>query len=170
MRFQGKIKSWNQAKGFGFITPNGGGNDVFLHNSEFSKTIKKSLVNKLVTYEIELDDTKRQRAVNVKFVGEKIEIEKKQSLMSIFRLILIFGFILFAISDLFQHRGSTIESTFYKSIYLRDYKNTDFVCDGKTHCSEMSSCKEALFYQESCSGTEMDGDRDGIPCEQQWCN
>ncbi|NOS94018.1 MAG: hypothetical protein HOP30_19035 [Cyclobacteriaceae bacterium] len=34
----------------------------------------------------------------------------------------------------------------------------------------MTSCKEAMFYQENCSGTRMDGDNDGIPCEQQWCN
>lgn len=170
MRFQGKIKSWNQAKGFGFITPNGGGNDVFLHISNFSRTNKKPLVNSLVTYEIELDDSKRQKAVDVKFVGEKVVVENKSSILSIFTLIFIFGFIAFAINDLFQHRGSTIESTFYKSLNVRDYKKSDFTCDGKTFCSEMSSCKEALFYRENCSGTEMDGDRDGIPCEQQWCN
>ena len=71
MRFQGKIKSWNQAKGFGFITPNGGGNDVFLHISNFSRTNKKPLVNSLVTYEIELDDSKRQKAVDVKDVYKR---------------------------------------------------------------------------------------------------
>jgi len=45
-----------------------------------------------------------------------------------------------------------------------------FNCDGKTHCSQMSSCKEALFYISNCPNTEMDGDGDGTPCEQQWCN
>jgi hypothetical protein len=44
-----------------------------------------------------------------------------------------------------------------------------FRCDGRTHCSQMSSCAEATWFLEHCPGTEMDGDRDGIPCEKQYC-
>ena len=44
-----------------------------------------------------------------------------------------------------------------------------FRCEGKTRCSQMSSCEEATFYLQNCPGTEMDGDRDGIPCESQHC-
>lgn len=44
-----------------------------------------------------------------------------------------------------------------------------FHCQGKTRCSQMSSCAEAMFYIENCPNTEMDGDGDGIPCERQWC-
>ncbi|HEU5137271.1 MAG TPA: excalibur calcium-binding domain-containing protein [Steroidobacteraceae bacterium] len=47
--------------------------------------------------------------------------------------------------------------------------NTRFHCDGRTHCSEMKSCDEALFFLAHCPGTKMDGDRDGIPCEGQHC-
>jgi hypothetical protein len=42
-------------------------------------------------------------------------------------------------------------------------------CDGRIHCSQMSSCEEATFFLKSCSGTKMDGDHDGIPCEEQLC-
>ena len=44
-----------------------------------------------------------------------------------------------------------------------------FSCDGRTHCSQMTSCKEAKFFLQNCPGTKMDGDHDGVPCEQQWC-
>ena len=44
-----------------------------------------------------------------------------------------------------------------------------FSCDGRTHCSQMTSCEEATFFIKNCPGTEMDGDGDGIPCESQWC-
>jgi cold shock CspA family protein len=47
--------------------------------------------------------------------------------------------------------------------------STQFECQGKTHCSQMSSCDEAMFYIKNCPNTEMDGDHDGIPCESQWC-
>jgi hypothetical protein len=43
--------------------------------------------------------------------------------------------------------------------------STQYSCQGKTYCSEMSSCEEAQFYQSNCSGTKMDGDGDGVPCE-----
>ncbi len=42
-------------------------------------------------------------------------------------------------------------------------------CDGRTHCSQMTSCAEATFFLRNCPGVKMDGDGDGIPCEQQWC-
>lgn len=42
-------------------------------------------------------------------------------------------------------------------------------CDGRTHCSQMTSCEEAQFFLDNCPGTAMDGDGDGIPCEKQWC-
>jgi hypothetical protein len=43
-------------------------------------------------------------------------------------------------------------------------------CDGRLHCSQMTSCEEAKFFLMNCPNTEMDGDNDGIPCEQQWCD
>jgi len=42
-------------------------------------------------------------------------------------------------------------------------------CDGRTYCSQMTSCAEATFFLKNCTGVEMDGNNDGIPCEQQWC-
>jgi len=42
-------------------------------------------------------------------------------------------------------------------------------CDGRTRCSQMTSCEEARFFLANCPGVQMDGDNDGIPCEQQWC-
>ncbi len=44
-----------------------------------------------------------------------------------------------------------------------------FSCDGRQHCSQMSSCEEARYFLANCPGVKMDGDRDGIPCEDQWC-
>ena len=44
-----------------------------------------------------------------------------------------------------------------------------FRCDGRTMCSQMSSCAEATYFLQNCPGTKMDGNRDGVPCEQQWC-
>jgi len=44
-----------------------------------------------------------------------------------------------------------------------------FQCDGRLHCSQMTSCAEAKLFLKHCPGVKMDGDGDGVPCEQQWC-
>lgn len=44
-----------------------------------------------------------------------------------------------------------------------------FKCDGRQHCSQMTSCNEAKLFLKNCPGVQMDGDGDGVPCEQQWC-
>lgn len=52
-------------------------------------------------------------------------------------------------------------------------ESSAFRCDGRTHCSQMTSCEEAKYFLEHCPGVKMDGDHggrgDGIPCEEQWC-
>jgi endonuclease YncB( thermonuclease family) len=42
-------------------------------------------------------------------------------------------------------------------------------CDGRTRCSQMTSCDEATWFLRHCPGVEMDGNGDGVPCERQWC-
>lgn len=48
--------------------------------------------------------------------------------------------------------------------------STGFSCDGRKYCSQMKSCAEAKYFLANCPGVKMDGDKNGIPCEQQWCN
>lgn len=45
----------------------------------------------------------------------------------------------------------------------------DFKCDGRHMCSQMTSCREATLFLQNCPGMQMDGNGDGVPCEQQWC-
>jgi hypothetical protein len=50
-----------------------------------------------------------------------------------------------------------------------DSKKSSFKCDGRAYCSEMTSCAEATYFLKNCPGVKMDGNHDGVPCEQQWC-
>ena len=50
-----------------------------------------------------------------------------------------------------------------------DESATSFRCDGRTRCSQMTSCEEATYFSRYCPNTQMDGDGDGVPCERQWC-
>lgn len=40
-----------------------------------------------------------------------------------------------------------------------------FKCDERQHCSQMSSRAEVVWYVQNCPNHKMDGDGDGIPCE-----
>jgi hypothetical protein len=42
-------------------------------------------------------------------------------------------------------------------------------CDGRTRCGQFSSCDEATWFIENCPGMKMDGDNDGVPCEDHLC-
>jgi hypothetical protein len=46
---------------------------------------------------------------------------------------------------------------------------SSFKCDSRKHCSQMASCAEAKYFLSNCPGVKMDGDGDGIPCEEQLC-
>jgi hypothetical protein len=48
-------------------------------------------------------------------------------------------------------------------------RGSPFSCDGRTYCSQMTSCAEATYFLEHCANVKMDGDHDGVPCESQWC-
>ena len=43
--------------------------------------------------------------------------------------------------------------------------STNFTCDGRQYCSQMQSRLEAGYFLNHCPDTKMDGDHDGIPCE-----
>lgn len=58
---KGTIKFFNESKGFGFITPAEGGNDVFVHVTGLRDKVSE---NDQVTYEVE-NGRKGLTAVNV---------------------------------------------------------------------------------------------------------
>ena len=68
MRYQGKITSWKDDQGFGFITPNGGGEPIFLHIKAFARRGRRPAEDVIVTYEHATDAKGRARAERVAFV------------------------------------------------------------------------------------------------------
>ena len=66
---KGTVKWFNDQKGFGFITPEDGSKDLFVHHSSIQAEGFKTLAeNQAVEFDVEESD-KGPRAANVKAVG-----------------------------------------------------------------------------------------------------
>ncbi len=71
MRHQGRIHNWNDDKGFGFVTPNGGGDKAFVHIKEFASASQRPIDGDPITYTVARDRRGRLQASAIRFVGEK---------------------------------------------------------------------------------------------------
>jgi len=58
---EGTVKFFNETKGFGFITPSNGGEDIFVHTSGLNGRIRE---NDKVTFEVK-QGNKGLNAINV---------------------------------------------------------------------------------------------------------
>ncbi len=64
---EGTVKFFNKMKGFGFITPDGGGQDAFVHISAVEAAGMSGLdQDQRVSYELEPDRRGRESAANLK--------------------------------------------------------------------------------------------------------
>jgi cold shock protein len=63
----GTVKFFNESKGYGFIAPDGGGNDAFVHISSVENSGMRTLhENQRVSYELQQDRRGKMAAVNLK--------------------------------------------------------------------------------------------------------
>lgn len=65
MRFAGHIKSWNAERGFGFIEPSEGGQEIFLHISAVPTQWCPPKIGQHLTFEVKLNREGKKRAANV---------------------------------------------------------------------------------------------------------
>jgi len=88
------------------------------------------------------------------------------------KIALLLFFLLGIMGNSFYHSHKLFPTSILSANSQIEYEDEDedFTCDGREYCSQMTSCKEALFFIQNCPNTKMDGDQDGIPCERQWCN
>jgi uncharacterized membrane protein YsdA (DUF1294 family)/cold shock CspA family protein len=70
-RYQGRISTWKDNQGFGFITPNGGGPAVFFHISSVTGRGRRPAGDEIVTYDLAINEEGHARAENVAYVRNR---------------------------------------------------------------------------------------------------
>jgi cold shock protein len=67
----GTVKFFNESKGYGFIAPDGGGNDAFVHMTAVERAGMRSLrESQRISYDLEQDNRGKMSAVNLKSAEE----------------------------------------------------------------------------------------------------
>src|SRR3546814_876831 len=76
MRLAGRISDWNDDKGYGFVTPNGGGDRAFVHIKAFQSGSRRPVDGDLISYAVTRDGRGRSNAAEVRFAGQRIAQRK----------------------------------------------------------------------------------------------
>lgn len=178
MRSQGTLSKWNSERGFGFIAQANGKADIFVHISSFPRDGVVPQIGELLSFECQTAPDGRAKAVRVMRAGTtppRTRAAQQQSTrpraMSAIAGVLILGGVGFALVQRLHSPGAVpVAPAAQPAASLAAPLASDqFKCDGRTRCSQMTSCEEATFFIRNCPGTEMDGDGDGEPCEAQLC-
>lgn len=70
----GTVKFFNESKGYGFIAPDDGGNDAFVHISAVESAGMRTLrENQRISYEVQQDQRGKMAAVNLQSAEESTQ-------------------------------------------------------------------------------------------------
>ena len=183
MPLTGTLRSWNDERGFGFIAPTHGGPEVFVHISAFPHHGSRPVIGEKLTYELDRGRDGKPRATKVVRLAvgadrpprppKTTPNEPRVSWIgSLVLLALVAGVGAYGYNQFNQsqkRRALASETPAPTAIAVEPSTTAGLRCDGRIYCSQMTSCAEAKWFISNCPGTKMDGNNDGIPCEQQWC-
>lgn len=65
--FEGTLSTWNDDRGFGFIEPSQGGQNIFVHIKAFPPGTGRPRVGQALTFQVEVGPDGKKRALNVQF-------------------------------------------------------------------------------------------------------
>jgi uncharacterized membrane protein YsdA (DUF1294 family)/cold shock CspA family protein len=89
VRLAGRIQDWNDAKGFGFVVPNGGGARSFVHVSAFQRGSRRPIDGDLVSYLPTVDSRGRRQAIQIRHAGTPPAPRRQRSRVP--RAVIAFG-------------------------------------------------------------------------------
>lgn len=192
-RFEGVLSQWNDERGFGFITPSAGGADLFAHVSAFPRLGQRPVIGLRLSFEVDIGPNGKKRAQAIRLLplaghgagAQPIDRQPRQRKggRRLPILLLLLGIAL--AGGTYQRHATraavepaedlppvlqTWQAPTARHTPAQQPAQAAFSCDGRTRCPQMRSCAEAKFFLNHCPTVQMDGDNDGIPCEQQWCN
>ena len=178
MRTQGTLIKWNDDRGFGFVALPQSREEIFVHISAFPKDGVRPRIGEKVSFEVRSGPDGRKRAEGVMRPGARPPAQSPRHDRATHRraplrwalITVIAGALGFAGYGAYTSRHGIGNEAVFGDPQAANSNSQQFKCDGRTQCSQMTSCEEATYFLRQFPNTQMDGDNDGKPCEQQWCN
>jgi cold shock CspA family protein len=178
VQLTGVLRSWNEDRGFGFIAPTQGGAELFVHISAFPRDGSRPVEGESLSYELGRGQNGKPQAVRVvrqafgtRSLGSPVMAAPPRR-RTPWRLLAVVLVALAGIAYGYQRWGkskSPSRAALAAPSLSQSPSPITYRCDGRTHCSQMTSCDEATYFLRNCPNVKMDGNNDGVPCEQQWC-
>jgi cold shock CspA family protein len=192
MKDKGTLTNWNGRRGFGFIKCESYDEDIFIHISALKDSARSPRVGDIIYFDRMLDESGKQRAeyASIKGVAAKpvagvasepdYQItastsaqqtsDKPSFLLVITTLIcVLYLYQTFSPNPIPIPVPDSVKQWLKPDDSSRPSELSKYSCQGKQYCSQMGSCDEAKFYLKNCPNVKIDGNRDGVPCEKQWC-
>ena len=66
---QGVLKTWKEDRGFGFIKPDDGSKDIFMHISALDSSSRRPVTGDIIHYQITRDHRGKFKAINAQIEG-----------------------------------------------------------------------------------------------------
>jgi cold shock CspA family protein len=180
MRVHGTLTKWNDNRGYGFVALPQSHEEIFVHISAFPRSGHRPSIGEMISFDVRTGADGRKRAEGVVRPGAPAPVRERRNTSTRRRqglfgkaLVIAAAGILwiggYLISTLSQNSsGESVATGFVGQQPISSPVET-FKCDGRTYCSQMTSCAEARYFLNHCPDTRLDGNHDGEPCEQQWC-
>ncbi|MFA5923613.1 MAG: cold shock domain-containing protein [Methylococcaceae bacterium] len=80
---KGVLKTWKEDRGFGFIRPDDGGKDIFIHISALKEVGRRPIMGDVIYYQIAKDNRGKYKAINAQIEGVNIAEDKAGDLLKI---------------------------------------------------------------------------------------
>ncbi len=69
---KGVLKTWKEDRGFGFIKPDNGGKDIFIHISALKGVSRRPVTGDVIYYQSAKDNHGKYKAINARIEGVEI--------------------------------------------------------------------------------------------------
>lgn len=73
---KGVLKTWKDDRGFGFIKPEDGSDDIFIHISALKGFVRRPYRGDTIFYQVEQTDDGKSKAVNARIEGVEVFTEE----------------------------------------------------------------------------------------------
>lgn len=169
MRIDGKLTKWNDGRGFGFILPMNGGEEVFAHTSAFPNDGQRPKLGEPVSFEIEIDKSGKKRAISIFYSarakisrqnqGRARRFREKRGLASRLMPLILVGLVVYGYASYSERNSDTAGTKNTGNALQESLYSTTPQTSSNTELAQANDSDAELFnaYESRTSNLQIEG-------------